>query len=374
MTDGPAFDPALLRPVLQAVEPYVPGRPLEDIRRELGDIEVVKVASNEGPLSPFPGALAAIQTAASGQNLYPDPGSWALRDALGALHGIDPACIAVGNGVDSLIKILCMALLDPGDELVMCWPSFISHRQGTAMQGATWTPAPLRADGAYDLDALLAAVGPSTKIAVVVSPNNPTGGAVGADELEAFLDALPAHVLPVLDEAYFEYLPEGSHDGVAMLRSGRSLVVMRTFSKAYGLAGLRVGYAIGAPVTIAAFDLVREHFGMGRLQHAGAIAALADQEHLQASIAFTAAGRERIVGIAAGLGLAVVPSSANFVCIDLGRDGDFARAVCAELNRRGVFIRMPWVAPQDRCLRVSVGNADALSILEHELPAVMTAG
>ena len=154
----------------------MPGRPLEDIRRELGDIEVVKLASNEGPLPPFPAAIDAIAAAARDQNLYPDPGAWALRDALADLHGIDPAAIAVGNGVDSLIKILCMALLDPGDELAMCWPSFISHRQGTMMQGATWVPAPLRADGAYDLDALLAAVTPATKMAVVVSPNNPTGG------------------------------------------------------------------------------------------------------------------------------------------------------------------------------------------------------
>jgi len=343
--------------VLQAVEPYVPGRPLEDIRRELGDIEVVKVASNEGPLSPFPGALAAIAAAADGQNLYPDPGSWALRDALGAMHGIDPACIAVGNGVDSLIKILCMALLDPGDELAMCWPSFISHRQGTAMQGATWKSAPLRADGSYDLDGLLAQVGPATKMAVVVSPNNPTGGAVRADELEAFLDALPAHVLPVLDEAYFEYLPEGAHDGVAMLRSGRSLVVMRTFSKAYGLAGLRIGWMAGPADLIAALTPVRNAFDVNALAQAAALASLADAaEHLPPRIAMAREGRERLATGLRDLGLDPLPSEANFVFVPVGEDR--ARALDAALTSRGVIVRPAGAFGAPEALRITVGTPD----------------
>ena len=357
MTDGPAFDPTLLRPVLQAVEPYVPGRPLEDIRRELGDIEVVKVASNEGPLPPFPSALAAIQAAASGQNLYPDPGAWALRDALAAIHGIPAASIAVGNGVDSLIKILCMALLDPGDELAMCWPSFISHRQGTAMQGATWRPAPLRPDGAYDLEALLAQVGPATKMAVVVSPNNPTGGMVGTADLEAFLDALPAHVLPVLDEAYFEYLPEGAHDGVAMLRDGRPMVVMRTFSKAYGLAGLRVGWMAGPPDLIAALTPVRNAFDVNALAQAAAVASLADApEHLPPRIAMAREGRARLADGLRALGLHPLPSEANFVFTDVGEE--HARALDTALTARGVIVRPAGAFGAPGALRITVGTPD----------------
>ena len=357
MTDGPAFDPALLRPVLQGVEPYVPGRPLEDIRRELGDIEVVKVASNEGPLPPFPAAIAAIEAAASAQNLYPDPGSWALRDALGELHGIDPSCIAVGNGVDSLIKILCMALLDPGDELTMCWPSFISHRQGTAMQGATWRPAPLRPDGAYDLGALLAQVGPATKMAVVVSPNNPTGGAVGAQELEEFLDALPAHVLPVIDEAYFEYLPEGSHDGVAMLRDGRPLVVMRTFSKAYGLAGLRVGWMAGPADLIAALTPVRNAFDVNALAQAAALASLGDAaEHLPPRIAMAREGRARLTDGLRALGLDPLPSEANFVFVEVGEER--TRALDAALTARGVIVRPAGAFGAPGALRITVGTPE----------------
>ena len=365
MTDGPAFDPTLLRPVLQAVEPYVPGRPLEDIRRELGDIEVVKVASNEGPLPPFPAALAAIQAAASGQNLYPDPGAWALRDALAAIHGIPAASIAVGNGVDSLIKILCMALLDPGDELAMCWPSFISHRQGTAMQGATWRPAPLRPDGAYDLEALLAQVGPATKMAVVVSPNNPTGGMVGTADLEAFLDALPAHVLPVLDEAYFEYLPEGAHDGVAMLRDGRPMVVMRTFSKAYGLAGLRVGWMAGPPDLIAALTPVRNAFDVNALAQAAAVASLADApEHLPPRIAMAREGRARLADGLRTLGLNPLPSEANFVFTEVGEER--ARALDAALTARGVIVRPAGAFGAPGALRITVGTP-------HEVDRVLVA-
>jgi len=365
VTDGPAFDPTLLRPVLQAVEPYVPGRPLEDIRRELGDIEVVKVASNEGPLPPFPCALAAIQAAASGQNLYPDPGAWALRDALAAIHGIPAASIAVGNGVDSLIKILCMALLDPGDELAMCWPSFISHRQGTAMQGATWRPAPLRPDGAYDLEALLAQVGPATKMAVVVSPNNPTGGMVGTADLEAFLDALPAHVLPVLDEAYFEYLPEGAHDGVAMLRDGRPMVVMRTFSKAYGLAGLRVGWMAGPPDLIAALTPVRNAFDVNALAQAAAVASLADApEHLPPRIAMAREGRARLADGLRALGLNPLPSEANFVFTEVGEER--ARALDAALTARGVIVRPAGAFGAPGALRITVGTP-------HEVDRVLVA-
>ena len=357
MTDAPHFDPTILRPALQAVEPYVPGRPLEDIRRELGDIEVVKLASNEGPLPPFPAAIDAIAAAARDQNLYPDPGAWAVRDALADLHGIDPAAIAVGNGVDSLIKILCLALLDPGDELAMCWPSFISHRQGTMMQGATWVPAPLRPDGAYDLDALLAAVTPATKMAVVVSPNNPTGGMVDAGDLAAFLDALPGHVLPVLDEAYFEYLPAGAHDGVAMLQGGRPMVVMRTFSKAYGLAGIRVGWMAGPPDLISALTPVRNAFDVNALAQAAAVASLADAaEHLPPRMAMARTERARMDAGLRALGLDPLPSQANFLFMEVGVDR--ARALDAALTARGVIVRPAGAFGAPGALRITVGTPD----------------
>lgn len=337
--------------------PYVPGRPLSDLQRELGDVPITKLASNEGPYPPFPAALRAIADAGPGQNLYPDPGAWALRDALAERHAVDPALVVVGNGMDSLIKLLCMALLEPGDELVMGWPSFVSYRQGATMQGATFTPVPLREDGAYDLPALAAAVGPRTKMVVVVSPNNPTGGTVGARDLERFLDALPPHVLPVLDEAYYEYLPAGGHDGMALVRSGRGLVVMRTFSKAYGLAGLRVGWLVGPPGLPEALAPVRNVFDVNAVAQAAAVASLEDAPaHMPGRIEVASAERERMADGLRALGLDPLPSSANFVFVEVGEQR--AAAIDRALTARGVIVRPTAGFGAPGGLRITAGTPE----------------
>lgn len=354
MSDAPHLDPGLIRPTLASVQPYVPGRPLADLRRELGDVPITKLASNEGPYPPFPLAIEAIQRAAAEQNLYPDPGAWAVRDALAERHGLDPARIVVGNGMDSLIKVLCMTFLDPGDEIVMCWPSFVSYRQGATVEAATWTPVPLDPGGAYDLDALAAAVTPATKIVVVVSPNNPTGGVVSDADLRRFLDALPPHVLPVLDEAYFEYLPSGSHDGMALLREGRYLVVMRTFSKAYGLAGLRVGWMAGPEGIAEAMSPVRNAFDVNAVAQAAAVASLEDAPaHMPQRIAEASAERARMAEGLRALGLDPLPSSANFLFVDVGDDR--AKAIDAALTTRGVIVRPTAGFGAHGGLRITVG-------------------
>lgn len=354
MSDAPHLDPALIRPSLASVQPYVPGRPLAELRRELGDVPITKLASNEGPYPPFPLAIDAIQRAAAEQNLYPDPGAWAVRDALAERHGFPAERIVVGNGMDSLIKVLCMTFLDPGDEIVMCWPSFVSYRQGATVEAATWTPVPLDPGGAYDLDALAAAVTPATKIVVVVSPNNPTGGVVSDADLRRFLDALPPHVLPVLDEAYFEYLPPGSHDGMALLREGRYLVVMRTFSKAYGLAGLRVGWMAGPEGIAEAMSPVRNAFDVNAVAQAAAVASLEDAPaHLPQRIAEASAERERMAEGLRALGLEPLPSSANFLFVDVG-DAE-AKAIDAALTQRGVIVRPTAGFGAHGGLRITVG-------------------
>ncbi len=354
MSNAPHLDPALIRPTLASVQPYVPGRPLAELRRELGDVPITKLASNEGPYPPFPLAIDAIQRAAAEQNLYPDPGAWAVRDALAERHGFPAERIVVGNGMDSLIKVLCMTFLDPGDEIVMCWPSFVSYRQGATVEAATWTPVPLDPGGAYDLDALAAAVTPATKIVVVVSPNNPTGGVVRDADLRRFLDALPPHVLPVLDEAYFEYLPPGSHDGMALLREGRYLVVMRTFSKAYGLAGLRVGWMAGPEGIAEAMSPVRNAFDVNAVAQAAAVASLEDAPaHLPQRIAEASAERERMAEGLRALGLEPLPSSANFLFVDVG-DAE-AKAIDAALTRRGVIVRPTAGFGAHGGLRITVG-------------------
>lgn len=347
----------LARAALAGVAPYTPGRPVDDVRRELGLERIVKLASNEGPHPPFPAAVEAIREIAGQMRVYPDPGCWALRDALSARLGVSAEAIMPGNGVDSIIKLLCLALLEPGDELAMAWPSFISWRQGAGVMGATLRTAPLAADGAYDLDALLELVGPATKMVVVVSPNNPTGAAVGAAALERFLDALPDHVLPVLDEAYFEYLPAGSHDGVALMRSGRRLAVTRTFSKAFGLAGLRVGYMVAPPELVRMLGAVRNAFDVNAVAQAAAVASLSQaDELLPARMAEIASERHMVSSGLRALGLEPMPSTANFVLVPVG-SAERAEALNQALLRRGIIVRPagPFGAPD--AIRITIGLA-----------------
>ena len=345
----------LVRPALAGVDAYEPGRPIDEVRRETGVDSVIKLASNEGPFPPMPGAVAAMREHAAGVRVYPDPGAWALRDAIAARTGLDPAQVLPGAGVDGLITLMCLALLDPGDEVAMGWPSFLSWRVGAQIQGAQARTAPLRPDGAYDLGALAALVGPRTKLAVVVSPNNPTGAAVGAGELRAFLDHLPPHVLPVIDEAYFEYLPPGGHDGAALVAEGRPLAVMRTFSKAYGLAGLRVGYLMGPRDLVRALGVVRNVFDVSAPAQVAAIASLDEADaHLPARISLNASERAMTASGLRALGLEPLPSTANFLLVDLG-SATRALALNAALLRRGVIVRPTRAFGAPTCLRITIG-------------------
>ncbi len=354
-TTETGLPPGLVRPALAGVDAYEPGRPIEDVRRELGVESVIKLASNEGPFPPMPGAIEAMRAAAPGVRVYPDPGAWALRDALAQRVGLDAPRILPGAGIDGLIKLLCLALLDPGDEVAMGWPSFLSWRVGAQIQGARVRAAGLRADGAYDLDALAGQVTDRTKLVVVVSPNNPTGGAVGAAELGSFLDALPGHVLPVIDEAYFEYLPPGGHDGAALVAEGRPLAALRTFSKAYGLAGLRVGYLMGPADLVRALGVVRNVFDLPSPAQAAAIASLVDADaHLPERIRLNDSERAMTAAGLRALGLEPLPSTANFLLVELGSVAR-AEALNAALLARGVIVRPARAFGAPTCLRITIG-------------------
>jgi histidinol-phosphate aminotransferase len=345
----------LIRPALDAVDPYEPGRPISAVRLETGVQSVVKLASNEGPFPPFPGALAAIAEAAAEQRLYPDPGAWELRDALERHTMVPAAHILAGNGVDSLIKLICLATLDPGDELVMGWPSFLSWRQGALMMGAAPILVPLAADGSYDLEAVLEAITPRTKLAVVVSPNNPTGGAVDAGDLARFVAAVPDHVLTVLDEAYFEFLPSGSHDGASLLRDGTRIAVTRTFSKAFGLAGMRVGYLMGPTELLTAIGRVRNVFDVNGVAQAAAKASLGEVDtHLPERIALNDAERARVAAALRDLDIKTPSSQANFLFIDLGST-ERANACFERLLARGVIIRPARGFGAPTAVRVTIG-------------------
>jgi histidinol-phosphate aminotransferase len=242
-----------LRPALSALVPYEPGKPVEEVQRELGLERVVKLASNEGPYGPFPEALDALARAARELNRYPDGGAYLLRGGLAERHGVGFEEVALGAGADGVIDCLSQAVLDPGDEVVCGWPSFPSYVIDAVKLGAEPVKVPL-SHGRYDLAALLDAITPRTKIVYVCNPNNPTGTMNTRGELDEYFARVPEHVLTVVDQAYFEYIDEPEYpDAVAeYFKRGRNVVVLRTFSKIYGLAGLRVGYGVGPAAVVEA--------------------------------------------------------------------------------------------------------------------------
>ena len=364
MTDG------LFRRSIADLVPYEPGKPVEEVQRELGLDRVVKLASNEGPFPPFPAALEAIARAAGELNRYPDGGAYALRAALAERHGVEVDEIVVGAGADAVIDLLSQATLDPGDEIVCGWPSFPSYVLDAAKLGAVSRTVPLR-DHRYDLDGLLAAIGPRTKLVYVCHPNNPTGTANSRDELDRFLEDVPEHVLVVLDQAYFEYIDDPDYaDGIEeTFKAGRRVVVLRTFSKIYGLAGLRVGYGVAPADVVVATSKVRRAFDVGATAQAAALASIGDDAELARRRTLNAAGRTQLEQVLRGHGLEPVgPSLGNFVYVEVG-DG---RALFDELLRQGVIVRplAGFGAPQ--AIRVSVGTPEENAIFAEALGHVLS--
>jgi histidinol-phosphate aminotransferase len=362
----------VFRPAIADLVPYEPGKPVEEVQRELGLERVVKLASNEGPFPPFPAALAAMDAANADLNRYPDGGAWKLRDALARHHGVRFEEIVVGSGADGVIDLLSQAALDPGDEIVCGWPSFPSYVLDALKLGATATTVPLR-DHTYDLDALLEAIGPRTKLVYVCHPNNPTGTGNPRAELRSFFDRVPEHVLVVLDQAYFEYIDDPEYvDGVAELfEQGVRVVVLRTFSKIYGLAGLRVGYGVAPEDVVVAASKVRRAFDLTAPAQAAAVASIGDEEELARRRAANAAGRAQLEQALRDNGLEPVgPALGNFVYVEVG-DG---RMLFEQLLREGVIVRPLTGFGAPSAIRVSVGtpeeNAFFAAALGHVLSGV----
>ena len=357
------------RDAIADLVPYEPGKPVEEVQRELGLERVVKLASNEGPYGPFPSAAAAIERAAGDLNRYPDGGSWTLRAALAERHGVSLEEVVVAPGADAIIDWLSQATLDPGDDIVCGWPSFASYVIDAAKMGARATTVPL-VDHTYDLEGLLAAIGPRTKLVYVCHPNNPTGTGNGAAELRSFFDRVPEHVLVVLDQAYFEYVDDpGYLDGLELVREGRRLVVLRTFSKIYGLAGERVGYGIGPADVVTATSKVRRAFEVTAIAQAAALASLDDAAELARRRGENAAGRARLEAILRDHGLEPAgPALGNFLYVDVG-DG---RAVFDRLLRAGVIVRPLTGFGAPEAIRVTVGTDDELAHLAGALGHVLS--
>ena len=360
---------AFFRPSVDSLLPYQPGKPIEECQREYGLDRVVKLASNEGPFEPLPAALEALAGAARELNRYPDGGSYALHEALAERHGVDVDRIVVGPGADGCIDMLSQAILDPGDEVVCGWPSFPSYVIYAAKQGAVVHRVPLT-DLRYDLDALLDAITERTKVVYICNPNNPTGTMNTADELDAYFERVPAHVLTVVDQAYFEYIDRDDYpDAVERyLETGRRVAVLRTFSKIYGLAGLRVGYAVAAPDVCAAMAKVRRPFDLTTPAQVAALASVDCEDELARRRAANAEGLARLEAILREHGFEPAPSVGNFLFADTG--GDTAE-LYDRLLRQGAIVRPLAGFGAPTAIRVTVGTADELEFFSAALGRVL---
>ena len=360
-----------LTPLAACLPDTVPFVGPETQERQLGRPFRARLGANESRFGPSPRAVAAMAAAAQEAWMYGDPEMADLRAAIADHHGVTPAHVMIGEGIDGLLGLLVRLTAGPGDAVVTslgAYPTFAFHVAGF---GADLTRVPYRGDH-EDPHALLdAARQTGARLLYFANPDNPMGTWHDGTVVEAMIDALPDGTLLVLDEAYADLAPATALPRIAA--DDPRVIRLRTFSKGYGLAGLRVGYALAAPPLIRAFDKVRNHFGMGRVAQIGAMAALADQDWLARVRAEVAISRDRIAAIAGEHGLSALPSATNFVTVDCGRDGDFARRVLRGCIERGVFIRMPGVAPLDRCIRISAGTAVDLDILAEVLPQALAA-
>jgi histidinol-phosphate aminotransferase len=357
---------------LADLQPYEPGKPVEEVQRELGLERVIKLASNEGPFGPFPEALQALSAASAELNRYPDGGAYRLRAALAEKHGVASEEVALGAGADGVIDTLSQAVLGPGDEVVCGWPSFPSYVIYARKAGATARTVPLR-DYRYDLGALLDAVTPQTKLVYVCHPNNPTGTMNTRAELDAYFDRVPEHVLTVIDQAYFEYVDEPEYPNAIeeYAKAGRRVFVLRTFSKIYGLAGLRVGYGIGAATLVTALGKTRRAFDVTADAQAAALASLDAPSELDRRRAVNAEGRAGLERTLREHGLEPAgPAVANFLYAEVGED---ARPFFEALLRLGVIVRPLHGFGAPGAVRVTVGTPEENALLGKALSRLAVA-
>ncbi|MDH7806177.1 MULTISPECIES: pyridoxal phosphate-dependent aminotransferase [unclassified Rhizobium] len=362
-----------LTPLAVSLPSTVPFVGPEAIERGRGLKVEARIGANESGFGPAPSVLMAMRDSAAETWMYSDPENFELKEALAIHHGVSRGNIAIGGGVDGLLGEIARLIVEPGTPVVTSlggYPTFNYHVNGFGGKLVT-TPY---VDDHENLDGLLdLVIRENAPLVYFANPDNPMGSWWEASEVVAFARALPETCLLILDEAYCETAPASAVPVIDALIGQPNILRMRTFSKAYGLAGARVGYAIGTLGNVEAFDKIRNHFGMARVSVAGALAALKDQAYLHDVVGKIAVARDRISAIARNNGLSPLPSATNFVTIDCQRDGTYARAIVDGLMEHGVFIRMPGVAPLNRCIRVSVGPDDKLDLFEQALPKVIKA-
>ena len=337
---------------IHEISPYVPGKPIEEVERAL-KITAIKLASNENPLGPSPLAVEAARKAVAGSNRYPDGSGFYLRQALAKKHELPMEQIILGAGSTELIDLSARLLLRPENTGVTSYGSFPLYYIAIRAAGARLVETPLR-DYAFDLDAIARSLTPEARIVFLANPNNPTGTMFTADEFDAFLARVPQHVLVVLDEAYCDYIERADYSrAVELVRRGANLLVLRTFSKVYGLAGLRIAYGLGPAGLLEEMNKIRGPFNTSNVAQAAALAALEDGEHVQRSIETNRAGLAQLAAGLGELGVRCIPSVANFILAEFGYDPE---PLCEELTRRGVIVRpMRWMG-FPHAIRISAGT------------------
>lgn len=367
----------LVRPELLEIAAYLPGKPIEELQRELGIREIIKFASNENALGPSPRAIAAAKAAAEHMHRYADAGSARLREALAERLGVTPAHVLPGCGSNELILLACQAFLRPGEEAVMHHPSFLMYPIAVRAFGGRAVQVE-GVDHGIDLEAMLAAITPRTRLVFLCSPNNPTGDIIRADALDRFIERLPADVALILDEAYHEFAEDPAYpNGIerVLRHPERVIFVLRTFSKAHALASLRIGYGVMDPAIASVFDRIRQPFDVNGIAQAAALASLEDPEQVPRTLAMNRAGMLQLTRGLSALGVHVRPSHGNFLFCRFPID---MRGLCRELEKSGLLVRPLMAFGLDEYhSRITVGleseNERLLSVLRQLLPATARA-
>jgi len=337
------------------IAPYEPGKPIEELERELGISDAIKLASNENPLSPSERVQKAIIAALGQLNRYPDGSGFYLRQALARHHGVTPDHIVLGNGSNELIELVVRAFLRPGEEAVIPHPSFVVYPMIVQAAGGIRVVVTLK-EHRLDLDAMARAITPLTKLVFIANPNNPTATIVTQDEVTAFMDRIPETVIVVFDEAYMAFAQGPDFpDSLAYMRQGRKVVVLRTFSKAASLAGLRLGYAVADPDAVALIHRIRQPFNVNSLAQVAALAALEDEAHVLECLRLNEAGKAYLYDEFAAMGISAVPSRANFILVDVGQN---AIEIYQRLLREGVIVRPLTSFGMETALRITVGTPE----------------
>jgi histidinol-phosphate aminotransferase len=354
-----------VHPDIQSLSPYVPGKPIEELQREFGLARVIKLASNENPLGPSPKAVAALTECNETLHRYPDGGAYRLRQALADRWKVTSEHVILGNGSDEILGLLARTFLAPDDEAVMADQTFVIYKMEVVAAHGKPVVVPLT-QWTHDLEGMARAVTPKTKLLFLCNPNNPTGTMVSADAVERLMGRIPPDVIVVFDEAYVEYVRDPHFpESIAYVRQGRNAIVLRTFSKIYGLAGLRIGYGITTPEINTFLNRVRPPFNANSLAQRAALAALEDDEHVARSRAVNAAGMEQVGAGLQALGLSPIPSQANFLYVDVKRDG---RTVFDTLLREGIIVRHI----EGSMVRVTIGRPDENVAFLNALRKVLT--